>query len=335
MGTGKFHINQADGTVGACRAEKGNCPFGGEDQHYTSIVAAATAYEDSMADQLFAAPTKAKKIAKDELFDLAFPDYYIVEDHLTGEEAAEAKALGKPGEDVYKLMRSEVGPALIHSDANNVMYYWKQNYDQPGGRERWNQAVKRVEPGETYELVKDYIENGNVKLYGSIPSAEEVHTSLIDNAKKAISATRNYGMAEDEMTRHYQDKRERAYIKALNLLSGEGEDRVRQKLLSDLPVNRPHQGVSDEGLDHKIGILERRIATLKNRQTKQIRSRELGELQREVSIRKIQAASHDDAWKVAAEVNGVSQRDAIGILGVPNSTDLRHMDDATKEFWTK
>jgi len=158
---------------------------------------------------------------------------------------------------------------------------------------------------------------------------------VVDNAKKAISATRNYGFAEDEMTRHYQDKRERAYIKALSVLSGDDEKLVRQKLLSDLPVNRPHQGASDEGLDHKIGILERRISTLKNRETKATRSRELAELQREVSVREVQAASHDDAWKVAADARGISQQDALGLLGVPNRTDLRNMDDSTKEFWTK
>lgn len=334
MATGKFHINQADGTVGACRAEKGNCPFGGEDQHYTSMVAAAKAYEDSMADQMFAAPVKPKK-ANGELFELSVPSNYNLVDHLNSEEIAEMNALGSPGSAVYALMRSEVGPALIHSDANNVMYYWKQNYDLPGGAARWDKAVKDNGSGDTYKLAKDFIESGSVKLYGSIPSEDEIHSSVVDNAKKAISATRNYGFAEDEMTRHYQDKRESAYIKALSVLSGDDEKLVRQKLLSDLPVNRPHQGVSDEGLDHKIGILERRISTLKNRETKATRSRELAELQREVSVREVQAASHDDAWKVAADARGISQKDALGLLGVPNRTDLRNMDETTKEFWTK
>lgn len=44
----KFHINGA-GEAGACRAEKGGCPFGGDENHYSSAEAARTAYEEKMS----------------------------------------------------------------------------------------------------------------------------------------------------------------------------------------------------------------------------------------------------------------------------------------------
>lgn len=49
----KVHINREDGTVGFCRAEKGQCPFGGDDQHYTSMTKAAAVFEKEMESELF------------------------------------------------------------------------------------------------------------------------------------------------------------------------------------------------------------------------------------------------------------------------------------------
>lgn len=43
----KFHVNPATGEAGECSAKNGNCPFGGEDSHYTSKEAARASYESS------------------------------------------------------------------------------------------------------------------------------------------------------------------------------------------------------------------------------------------------------------------------------------------------
>lgn len=42
-----YHINPESGDVAACRAQKGKCPFGSLDQHFTSAEAARAAYEES------------------------------------------------------------------------------------------------------------------------------------------------------------------------------------------------------------------------------------------------------------------------------------------------
>lgn len=43
----KYHVNTATGDAGACRAEKGQCPFGGDAQHYDSPELARAAFEAS------------------------------------------------------------------------------------------------------------------------------------------------------------------------------------------------------------------------------------------------------------------------------------------------
>lgn len=40
----KFHVNE-NGDAGPCGAKRGKCPFGGEDEHYSSAEAAREAYE--------------------------------------------------------------------------------------------------------------------------------------------------------------------------------------------------------------------------------------------------------------------------------------------------
>lgn len=44
----KYHINPTTGTVGACRAREGRCPFGGE--HFPSRQEGLKAYEASQGD---------------------------------------------------------------------------------------------------------------------------------------------------------------------------------------------------------------------------------------------------------------------------------------------
>jgi len=50
----RYHVNPETGDAGKCSATKGNCPFGGESEHYTSAKAARAAYEDKQDSQVFA-----------------------------------------------------------------------------------------------------------------------------------------------------------------------------------------------------------------------------------------------------------------------------------------
>lgn len=47
----QYHINPANGEAGACRAQKGNCPFSAGSEHYDSLADARRGYEAIMSGQ--------------------------------------------------------------------------------------------------------------------------------------------------------------------------------------------------------------------------------------------------------------------------------------------
>jgi len=63
----KFHINNS-GNVGICEALQGNCPFGGPEDHYDSIVSAARAFEKEMENQAF---SQMSNTQKNDLYSIA------------------------------------------------------------------------------------------------------------------------------------------------------------------------------------------------------------------------------------------------------------------------
>jgi len=89
----KFHINEA-GEAGACAATKGNCPFGGEDDHFTSAEAARAFYEQTMAP---ATLSTVKLPAKDRPFRVPTASFTL--DSTSYEETLETaetlKAAGR------------------------------------------------------------------------------------------------------------------------------------------------------------------------------------------------------------------------------------------------
>jgi len=68
----KFHVN-ANGEAGACSAVKGNCPFGGESEHFTSADAARQDYEAKQGSGLGSTSKKSGKAeppkTKEEFFN--------------------------------------------------------------------------------------------------------------------------------------------------------------------------------------------------------------------------------------------------------------------------
>lgn len=62
----KYHINPGSGAVGACKAEKGLCPFGKEDKHFDSPATARRAFEEVMSSRPLDRST-LKSLTADEL----------------------------------------------------------------------------------------------------------------------------------------------------------------------------------------------------------------------------------------------------------------------------
>lgn len=56
MSAGQYHINLETGEPGSCSARKGNCPFGGDELHFTTEDGARAAFE------VIAAAEKAKAL---------------------------------------------------------------------------------------------------------------------------------------------------------------------------------------------------------------------------------------------------------------------------------
>lgn len=52
-----FHVNER-GEAGRCSAKPGNCPFGGVEDHFTSLRDASLAYERSMSESTFSSKKK-------------------------------------------------------------------------------------------------------------------------------------------------------------------------------------------------------------------------------------------------------------------------------------
>lgn len=331
----KFHINQKDGTVGQCRAEKGGCPFGSEDDHYTSMVAAAKAFEDSMGDQVLSSRSKTDVgySGSKDLFTLKKPNGYKVK--LSESEKLEVKNLNYPGITIYNEIREQVGPALTHWDASNIMYTFNQNLNAPGGDKRWNDAVRASgEDMDTYTLVRDFILTGQQPIYHELPEKDKLNTDLVEKAKKAMRAERKYGFPEDEMSRANQDQRESEYIDAISKLSGNSYADTKMKLQSNMAISRPHAKKYRQDLNVEIADLESKIKGLKRASLIQEKTRQLNELKREYSIRMIEDAPRNNKWRLASRAP-ISQAEALNLTGVPSDYDYSLMDEETQLFWAK
>lgn len=57
----KFHVNPNTGNSGTCKSAKGKCPFGSEDEHFSSAEAASSAAEKLMAETYSAVNTAYRK----------------------------------------------------------------------------------------------------------------------------------------------------------------------------------------------------------------------------------------------------------------------------------
>lgn len=57
----KFHVNPNTGNAGSCKSTKGKCPFGSEDEHFSSPEAASAAAEKMMSEQYSAVNAAYRK----------------------------------------------------------------------------------------------------------------------------------------------------------------------------------------------------------------------------------------------------------------------------------
>lgn len=101
----KYHINTATGDAGACRAEKGQCPFGGDAQHYDSPKLARAAFEASQGGSFL---QKSRGFAKRML---VIGGIAVAGVSLAGCGTSIATGMDENGEVVTPYESSEVTPS--------------------------------------------------------------------------------------------------------------------------------------------------------------------------------------------------------------------------------
>lgn len=328
----RFHINRAKGEIGNCTAKPGNCPFAGDDEHYDSMVDAAQAYERSMESQLFPSEKpKRESYGPDLGLKLTPSAEFDGDPYLSKSDEAEVARMSDDDREVYEIIRSEVGPALTHFEASNMIQSWN--------------LVKTKVPGLTADALRyqDSIKGGvynylaqkltaTPAAYGKYKQAEELEATLTDELKESITASRPYGFPEDEPARYRMDQRERGLLNAASQLSGVEPQEIRARVLDSAPVNRTHEGISDSELQKRQSHLSKLTRSTDAKRA------ELAQINREVAIRDVldDSLSETEAYERATHYvkdRSLSTREIAGLLGTPRPETIEKLSDESKRTW--
>lgn len=194
----RYHINPETGNPNKCGAVKGNCPFGGTNEHYDTKAEAQAAYETHMDQTTDALQSIQKEIR----------------------ERREARRADKPGLEIVNTATGQVEAFIgFNKDELSMPGYVDhvmKNYEGTQWTVRKKNFAEDQDPTVAAAAAK--LEAARAALANRPEDTEEIK-ALKEELKKAEAAPRNYGFAEDEMTRYYQDQREkelREKIKALD-----------------------------------------------------------------------------------------------------------------------
>lgn len=328
----RFHINQEKGEIGACSAKPGNCPFGNQDEHYDSMVDAAQAYEKSMESQLFSnEKPKRETYGPDLGLKLAPSSEFEGDPYLSQSDAAEVAQMSDDDREVYDRIRKEVGPALTHFGARNMIMAW----------DLVRNKVPSLSPGalryqvSTGQNIYDELAQkltANPAVYGKYKQAAELEATLTEDLSKAVNASRPYGFPEDEPTRYRMDQHERGLLNAASQLSGVEPQEIRARVLDSAPVNRTHEGISDSELQKRQSHLSQLTRSTDAKRA------ELAQINREVAIRDVldDSLSETEAYERATRYvkdRSLSTREVSGLLGTPRPETIEKLSDESRYTW--
>lgn len=186
----KFHINPETGNPGSCSAQTGNCPFGSDDEHYTSAEAARTAYEKQMDSESFSVvrdrdKVRAMKAIAQELIDTT----------LARKAALDARKATVPG----TPERKEASAKVAETKAANEAAIAKTT------------ALGRTPKSFIYGVDHNGAIYNNAQLHRIRPYADEDYARL---AGVKITADSSFAMPGDD----WISRREAAWEKGLERL---------------------------------------------------------------------------------------------------------------------
>lgn len=176
-----FHVNPETGEAGQCSAQKGKCPFGAFDEHFTSAEAARADYEKRMESATIVAQKKDGRSVRGN-----WPDLELYRDRFDKNSEIFVHPQGK--------IAFTTGPNWARL---NVMKAGKKattggNLDDlRAGRGGWKQVKQMNEPApskEEYE--KDYSANPTITVAGkAVPLAATMSAREAANLKAGYPQT--------------------------------------------------------------------------------------------------------------------------------------------------
>lgn len=309
----KFHINMKDGTVGACGATKGKCPFGTDEQHFTSMVAAAKAYEETQKSETIVSLKKGKKTQPAALGEFEVPDNYLADKAgLDYSENRELNALSELNRERYWVARDAGGPAVTHDHAKRIVEDLQDVLERNFPQLSWAAAIHDG-TANTYDKMVKFVDEANVGVPYHYPhkTSGELTADLYANTKELVLASRPHGFPEDEMTQYNMDKRESQQLRAIAEFTGRKPDEIRTEMIASVPVKR--NGL--ENLDDKQ--LQADVEKLNSlKRLSDDRKRQRTAYNRELAIRQILASPDDDkiTWEILRS-HDVTRNEVTSLIG--------------------
>lgn len=306
----KFHINKKDGTVGPCRANEGNCPFGGDEVHFTSMVAAAAGYEKSMATQTIVSHSKQVKSAATEAGFAIPKDYRVLQSDLSFQDVRELKTIPELQHLYFSARNSN--PVISHSRAFNLVKAFETAEEKNSSF--MGRRFKAEEPGLTdYDTLAEHVNEVNEGVPYTYPhkTTEELTKTLWNDARNIVLASRSHGFPEDEQSNYNMDRNESSLLKSLSTLTGRDSKAIRTEFIASLPVER---NTLDKISDEDLAVTSARVNSfVRLSDAKKVYKNRVN---REMSIRKIIANPNDKAI-IADELRKgkVTRNEAIALTG--------------------
>lgn len=328
----RFHINEAKGEIGACRADKGNCPFGGSENHYDSMVEAASAYEQSMESQVFSTVKKPRKVYGADLGLTLTPSADFKGDlDLSASERAEVQALTPEQAEIYEIVRKEVGPAMTHMDAHNLVEALRLTVRDTGSPSYESLRAEAATGNPIHDSLAQKLTDSSGG-YGHYKSAAELNDGLVARMTNIVSTSRPYGFPEDEYTRYRMDHQEMGLLHGASRLSGVDSREIRARILDQATVDRPFKDESDASLQKRQSHLSQ-LSRMTN--AKRV---ELKRINKEVAIRDVTAGANspEEAYEIATRYiddRTLTAREVSGLIGTAREETIAKLSGRTKRIW--
>lgn len=194
----KFHLN-SNGDAGICKASQGNCPFGGDEDHFTSPEAARSAFEATQAitetplQKAQGAYSKASQAYDKAEVALNSVAHYEGLSELTKEGAkySSAKERYERAGARVTVLKEKLEAAKLDAQEGEKTEDFKGTYKVPHDFKGYNSSYDGL---PTYALGGTFItedKSGGFRVHYHRPASLTTGVKVTDSFDKAVKATRS------------------------------------------------------------------------------------------------------------------------------------------------